>query len=126
MGIRLTLDRLGIAKTTFYRWYERYQTDGIDGLCDKSPKPSHIWNRISDEVRAQIVDLALDHPTLSSRELAVKFTDERGYYVSESSVYRLLKSRDLVTAPAYVVIKAAHEFKDKTVRPNQLWQTEIT
>ncbi len=42
LGIRRTLDRLGIAKTTFYRWNERYQTDGIDGLCDKSPKPSHI------------------------------------------------------------------------------------
>jgi len=51
------------------------------------------------------VELALDHPELSSRELAVKFTDERDYYVSESSVYRVLKSRDLITAPAYVVIK---------------------
>lgn len=72
------------------------------------------------------MELALDNPELSSRELAVKFTDERGYYVSESSVYRLLKSRNFIIAPAYVVIKAASEFKDKTVRPNQLWQTDFT
>jgi len=126
LGVRRTLDKLGIAKTTFYRWYERYQIEGIDGLSDKSPEPSHIWNRIPDDVREDIVELALDNPELSSRELAVKFTDERDYYVSESSVYRLLKSRDLITAPAYVVIKAASEFKDKTVRPNQLWQTDFT
>lgn len=126
LGVRRTLDKLGIPKTTFYRWYEHYQDEGVDGLADKSPQTSHIWNRIPDEVREDIVELALDHPELSSRELAVKFTDERDYYVSESSVYRLLKSRDLITAPAYVVIKAASEFKDKTVRPNQLWQTDFT
>jgi putative transposase len=126
LGVRRTLDKLGIAKTTFYRWYEHYQDEGVEGLADKSPKPPHIWNRIPDEVREDIVEFALDHPELSSRELAVKFTDERDYYVSESSVYRLLKSRDLITAPAYVVIKAASEFKDKTVRPNQLWQTDFT
>jgi putative transposase len=125
-GVRRTLAKLGVPKTTFYRWYKRYQLEGVDGLIDKSPEPSHIWNRIPDDVREGIVELALDNPELSSRELAVKFTDEQDYYVSESSVYRLLKSRDLLTAPAYVVIKAASEFKDKTVRPNQLWQTDFT
>ena len=126
LGVRRTLDKLGIPKTTFYRWYERYQDNGVDGLADKSPQAFHIWNRIPDVIREDIVELALGHPELSSRELAVKFTDERNYYVSESSVYRLLKSRDLITAPTYVVIKAASEFKDKTVRPNQLWQTDFT
>jgi len=46
--------------------------------------------------------------------------------VSEASVYRLLKAHDLITSPAFVVIKAADEFKDKTTRPNQLWQTDFT
>jgi RNA-directed DNA polymerase len=63
---------------------------------------------------------------LSPRELAVRFTDEKQYFVSESSVYRLLKAHDLVTSPAYAVIKAADEFKDKTTAINQLWQTDFT
>jgi len=46
--------------------------------------------------------------------------------VSEASVYRLLKAHDLITSPAFVVIKAADEFKEKTTRPNQLWQTDFT
>jgi transposase InsO family protein len=56
----------------------------------------------------------------------VRFTDEKSYFVSEASVYRLLKAHDLITSPAYIVIKAASEFKDKTTAPNQLWQTDFT
>ena len=70
--------------------------------------------------------MALDEPELSSRELAVRFTDTRRYFVSEASVYRLLKAHDLITSPAFIVIKAANEFKDKTSAPNQLWQTDFT
>ncbi|MGX1069429.1 putative transposase [Bradyrhizobium elkanii] len=77
-------------------------------------------------MRGQIIDLALELPELSPRELAVRFTDERKYFVSEASVYRLLKAHDLITSPAYVVIKAANEFKDKTTAVNQLWQTDFT
>ena len=43
-----------------------------------------------------------------------------------ASVYRLLKVHDLITSPAYIVMKAADEFKDKTTAPNQLWQTDFT
>ncbi len=83
--------------------------------------PRRVWNRIPDDVRVQILDLALNEPELSPRELAVRFTDSKGYFVSEASVYRLLKAHDLITSPAFVVIKAADEFKEKTTRPNQLW-----
>lgn len=121
-----TLDRLGIPRTTFYRWYDRYLTDGAEALEDKAPMPARVWNRIPDDVRDRIIDLALEQPELSPRELAVKFTDNQRYFVSEASVYRLLKAHDLITSPAFVVIKAANEFKDKTTAPNQMWQTDFT
>jgi len=123
---RQTLDRLGVPRTTFYRWYDKYLSDGVDGLEDRSPKPSKVWNRIPDDIRDQIVDLALDEPELSPRELAVRFTDTKSYFVSEASVYRLLKAHDLITSPAFIVIKAASEFKDKTTAINQMWQTDFT
>jgi len=126
LPVRRTLDQLGIPRATFYRWYSLYQTGGPDALEDRSPRPSRVWNRIPDEVRQQVVGLALDEPELSPRELAVTFTDTNGYFVSESSVYRLLKALDLITSPAYLVIKAADEFHDKTTAPNQLWQTDFT
>ena len=121
-----TLDKLGIPRTTFYRWYDRYQTGGPEALEDRSPRPSRVWNRIPEPVREKIKDLALKESDLSPRELAVQFTDTERYFVSEASVYRILKSYDLITSPAYVVLSAADEFRDKTTRPNQLWQTDFT
>ena len=123
---RRTLDKLGIPRATFNRWYDRYLDGGIDALEDRRPQPGKVWNRIPDQVRRQIIELALERPELSPRELAVTFTDTTGYFVSESSVYRLLKAHDLITSPAFVVIKAADEFHDKTTAPNQLWQTDFT
>ena len=121
-----TLDELGIPRATFYRWYDRYRDGGPEALADRRSRPNRVWNRIPDDVRRQIIDLALELPELSPRELAVRFTDEKKYFVSEASVYRLLKAHDLITSPAYVVIKAANEFKDKTTAINQLWQTDFT
>lgn len=77
-------------------------------------------------MQSQVIDLALERPELSPRELAVTLTDKHSYFVSESTVYRLLKARDLITSPAFIVMKAANEFKEKTTRPNQLWQTDFT
>ncbi len=126
LPVRRTLEKLGIPRATFYRWYDLHRTGGPETLGDRSPRPGRVWNRIPEEIRSQIIDLALDQPELSSRELAVRFTDERQYFVSEASVYRLLKAHDLITSPAYIVIKAADEFRDKTTAPNQLWQTDFT
>ena len=126
LSARLTLAKLGIPRTTFYRWYDRYLQRGEAGLKDQSPKPKHVWNRIPDEVLRKVVKLALQETELSPRELAVTFTDQEGYFVSEASVYRVLKAHDLITSPAFIVIKAANEFKDKTTAINQLWQTDFT
>jgi len=106
--------------------YDRYLQHGETGLKDQSPKPKHVWNRIPDEVRRKVVKLALTETELSPRELAVTFTDTKKYFISEASVYRVLKAHDLITSPAFIVIKAASEFKDKTTAINQLWQTDFT
>jgi putative transposase len=123
---RKTLEQIGVPRATFYRWYEQYQTGGPEGLEDRPSQPSRVWNRIPDEVRSQIVTLALEQCELSPRELAVRFTDTQGYFVSEATVYRLLKAHDLITSPAFIVMKAANEFQDKTTAVNQMWQTDFT
>ena len=126
LPVRRTLDKIGIPRATFYRWYDLYRTGGPEALDDRAPRPDRVWNRIPDDIRERIVQLALDEPELSPRELAVRFIDSEGYFVSEASVYRLLKARDLIASPAFIVMKAADEFTDKTTAPNQLWQTDFT
>ena len=115
-----TLDKLGVPRRTFYRWYDRYLEHGEDGLVDRASYPSRVWNKIPDTIRSELIEMALDIPELSPRELAVRFTDTKGYFVSESSVYRLLKAHDLISSPAFIVMKAANEFRDKTTAINQM------
>lgn len=126
LPVKVTLEMLGIPRTTFYRWYDLYLTGGLDALTDKPSRPGSVWNRIPDDRRDDLIEFALEHEALTARELAVKYTDEKRYFVSESSVYRLLQAADLIPAPSHVVIKAADEFKDKTTAINQLWQTDFT
>ena len=125
LPVRRTLDKLGIPKSTFYGWYERYREGGDEALADTRPNCNPAWNRLPKKVRKSILALALERPELSARELAVLYT-ERGYFVSESSVYRLLKAHDLITSPAFILMKAADKFQHPTTAPNQLWQTDFT
>jgi transposase InsO family protein len=73
-----------------------------------------------------VIDVALAKPELTPRELAWEITDSHGAFISESSVYRILRDYDLVASPAYIVLSASDEFKHKTSRVNQLWQTDFT
>ena len=126
IGVKRTLKELGIHKSTFYKWYEKYRKKGTEGLCTTASSGRQTWNRIPHKTREQVVEIALDKESYSPRELAWHITDTHGYYISESSVYRILKEYGLLTSPAHIITSASAEFKDKTSRPNQMWQTDFT
>lgn len=126
LPVKQTLAEIGVPRSTFYRWYEQYQREGMDGLTDRSSQPRQFWNRIPDTVRDQVVQIALAHAEMSPRELAWHITDTQGYFISESSVYRILKTFDLITSPAFVLVKAADKFQHPTKRVHELWQTDFS
>ena len=84
-GVNQTLKGLGIHKSTFYKWYHAWTQKGPDGLLP-GRKTRQQWNSIPDEQKQLVVQVALDHPVLSPRELSVKMTDEQKIFISESSV----------------------------------------
>jgi transposase InsO family protein len=124
LPVRVTLRELGIAPSTFYRWHQRSLEGGFDALHDKKPRRRARWNQIPEPVRAEVVQLALQKTELSARELACHYTDERRYFPSESSVYRILKAHDLITSPAYVLLSASDAFKHPTRRVHEMWRTD--
>jgi len=126
LPVSKTLAHLDIHKSTFYNWLKRYRDDGVDGLEDIKPVVDLVWNKIPAVHRSAIIDLALTEPQLSPRDLAVTYTDDNSYFVSESSVYRLLKAQDLITSPAYILMQAADKFAHPTLRVNEMWQTDFT
>ena len=126
LGVNKTLNELGIHKSTFYKWCQAYNEKGIDGLEPPSARRRQQWNSIPLEEKNLVVDFALEHTDLSSRELACKLTDEQQVFISESSVYRILKSRGLITTPPFIIDFAKDEFEKKTSFVNEMWQTDFT
>ena len=126
LSVTRTLKELDVARSSFYRWYRRYEEKGYEGLRNRPPNSRRFWNKIPETEKASVVEIALERPEMSPRELAWHITDSKGSFISESSVYRILKSYDLVTSPAYIVMAAADEFRHKTRRVHELWQTDFT
>jgi putative transposase len=126
VSVKQTLIELNINRSTFYKWYRRYRQGGYEALANRYRPPKQFWNQIPPWEKQRVVEIALEHPEKSPRELAWYITDKRGYYISESSVYRILKSHDLVTSPVYTVISARDKFPHPTKAPNELWQTDFT
>lgn len=126
IGVRKTLKELNISPSTFNEWYRKYEKNGIDGLKDMRGGRKRVWNRIPEKEQEKIVELSLEHTELSSRDVSCLFTDREGYYVSESSVYRILKRRGLVPLPAYEVIAAKDKYEYQPGRINEQWQTDFT
>ena len=126
LSVRRTLEELAVNRSSFYVWYNQYLKEGYDGLSGKKKGPKRFWNKIPEIEKQMIVKKALEMPDKTPRELAWHITDTEGYYISESSVYRILKSYDLITSPAYIVISAQDKFKHPTKSVNELWQTDFT
>ena len=126
LGVKRTLIELDINRSAFYDWYRRYREGGYDGLASRPPHRRRFWNAIPPDVKKKVVETALEHLDKSPRQLAWYLTDTQGYYISESSVYRILKANDLITSPSYTVLSAKDKFDQPTTRVNQLWQTDFT
>ncbi len=126
LSMTRTLKELDVRKSTYYGWLGRYLNGGFDALHDRKPVVSKHWNRITERTQAHVVERALAEPALSPRELAWRITDRDREFVSESSVYRILKAQDLLSTPAFMVLTARDRFPEPTRSVNELWQTDFT
>jgi putative transposase len=112
---------LGLPRSTYYRWLKR-QIEGR--LEDRKGGSSLPWNKISPEEEARVLTEAWASPELSCRQLAWKVTDSGHKYVSESTVYRILKREGLIKPAEIIGFKAGKEYRRKTKRPNELWASD--
>ena len=126
LTVRQTLKELRIAPSTYYRWRGKYAQQGLSGLEDHPTAPLKVWNRLPQEEREYVVRYALEHQSLSPREIATHLVDGEERFVSESTVYRLLREAGLIKAPEVKGFPAGPEYHTKTTGPNQLWQTDAS
>jgi putative transposase len=115
------LAQLRLPRSTYYRWLNRL-AEGR--LIDRKGGPRIPWNRIRPEEKAKILAEARASPELSCRQLALSITDSSESYISESTIYRVLKREGLIKPAEIIGFKAAKEYHRKTKRPNELWATD--
>jgi transposase InsO family protein len=115
-GKRQALMALGIPKSSYY-WWRRGQPD--------SGNRKRPWNRITPEEENKVLAVARDSPELSSRQLSAWITDNEGFAVSESTVYRILRREGLVKRQE-TQLSVAKEYHTKTTRPHQMWATDAS
>jgi len=115
------LAQLRLPRSTYYRWLKRL-SEGR--LKDKKGGSLIPWNKIRPAEEARILAEARASPELSARQLAWRVTDSGHTYVSESTVYRILKREGLIKPAEIIGFKAAKEYRRKTTRPNELWASD--
>ncbi len=113
---RQSLAELGIPRSSYYRWRHK------SSLSRDRGRP---WNRITSNEECRILTVARESPELSSRQLAAWLTDNAGFAVSESTVYRILRREGLVKRPE-VQLVAGKEYHTKTTGPHQMWATDAS
>jgi transposase InsO family protein len=118
---RRALTQLGLPKSTYYRWLRRQAERRLQDRKGGSPLP---WNKLRPEEESKILSQARASPELSARQLALRIVDFEGLYVSESTVFRILKREGLIKPAEIVGFKAGKEYHRKTKRPNELWATD--
>lgn len=122
----LALKHLDVPRSTYYRWKAKFKKHGKKGLKDQSSRPLRQWNEVLQKERDLILKLAEENPDLSSREISYKMTDEHENYISESTVFRVLKSKGLIRSREIKTFPAGSEYKYKPQRINEQWQTDAT
>ena len=87
LSVNKTLKELSVNRSSFYRWYQRYQKYGLDGLINQDKGPKRVWNKIPEQVKQMVVETALDKAEMSPRELAWHITDTTESFISKDCTW---------------------------------------
>ncbi len=116
------LRQLGVPRSTYYRWLKRKDHQGLEDHPGRGNPP---WNRLASLEIERVLWSAREMPKLSCRQLAAWTTDNTGFSVSESTVYRILRREGLVKR-ASMGRAAGKEYHHKTTGPHQMWATDAS
>ena len=114
--VQQILDRLGVRRSSYYRWR------GRKGTVRPAGRGMHT---VLDWERRAAIDYALRHPELRHRELSWRMVDENVVCLSPTTVYRILKEEGLLRGWDRSREGGEHRPYGRAARPDVQWQTDI-
>jgi len=122
-----TCSKLDLPVATYYRWKKNFRLKGMEGLRDNSSaNKERVWNKVLTEEKDKIFEIAMLYPEWPSRQIACWISDNCGFTVSESTVYRVLKGKGWIKGKTDKTFPASKEYMIKTRKPDEQWQTDAT
>ena len=83
-----------ISRTTFYKWYNRYRSDGLSGLNNKIRSHGHQPKQISKKLEKLVLDYAYQNPSHGPMNMALNLS-RMGIKIGKTAVYNALKRNHL-------------------------------
>jgi putative transposase len=121
-------ERYGISRTTGYKWEERYEQAGVEGLRDRSRRPHGCSHQTDPEVAEAILDLRRDHPRWGPKKLLAVLEADFAVDVlpAISTCADLLKRNGLVSSrPRRRSHPPARRPVTQAARPNHVWTIDF-
>ena len=114
----------GISCATAYKWLDRFQAAGANGLEDRSRRPQHSPSRTAAAMEETITELRRQHPAWGGRKLAARLLKLGHAEVpSPSTITAILRRQQLLDPKESAKHQAFLRFERAT--PNELWQMDF-
>ena len=117
----------GISKPTGYKWKQRFLTDGLKGLYDRSRRPVKSPSELPERVVCELVKLKTHHPSWGPYKIRELYRRKHGDAPSDSSVKRVLERAGLVRKRKRTAQKQSGRIHTgvKAQAPNDVWTVDF-
>ena len=123
-NVRELCRRFQISPATGYKWLNRFEAHGLQGLRDQSRRPEQSPLLTADAIEAQIVAARQTHPRWGARKLK-RWLENKGVEAlpAASTVHAILRRHGCISADESVAHQAWKRFEHPL--PNDLWQMDF-
>jgi len=117
----------GISPRVGYKWKERFEQEGLAGMGERSRRPKHSPDGLSEEVVCRIVLLKERHRHWGARKIEELYQRQWGGAPSESSIKRVLKKAGLVEEKKRRRARECGRIYSgrKACAPNEVWTVDF-
>ena len=113
----------GVSRQDLHKWLKRFDEQGLDGLQDRSRRPSQSPTRTPQHMEQQVLELRVRYPTWGPEKLRHKLLEKGVEGVpSERTCARILKRNGCIAQP----VPAPEPLtRFERAAPNELWQLDF-